>query len=146
MVNKLLFLLLAPLLAVAAVACGGDKAGTEVKATVTATALPAIYQVTISPASGPPGTEITLPGTNWPPGLPITITTLNAEADSKPYATLNATDTGTFKTTFRLDKTPGGAELKQGRLDINVASLKGATAAVFTVEAPRPVPQTTPRG
>lgn len=146
MVKKLLFCLIAPLVAVAVVACGSDKAGSDVKPTVTATALPAIYNVTIAPTSGPPGTEVTLTGTNWPPGLPITITTLNAEANSKPYATVNATETGTFKATFRLDKTPGGADLKPGRLDLNVASLKGATAVVFTVEAAHPVPQTTPRG
>ena len=145
MVNKLLFCLVAPLVAVAAVACGGDKAAPEVKATVTATALPAIYKVDLSPASGPPGTEVTLTGTNWPPGLPITITTLNRRRrTAKPYATLNATETGTFKATFRLDKTPGGADLKPGRLDLNVASLKGATAPVFTVEASRPVPESTP--
>ena len=35
MVNKLLFCLIAPLVAIAAVACGGDKATPEVKASVT---------------------------------------------------------------------------------------------------------------
>jgi len=146
MVNKLVLVLLTPLIALALVGCSSDKSTVEIKPTQGPTALPSIYAAQITPTNGPPGTEVTITGTNWPPGLPITITTLNAEANSKPYATINATETGTLKTTFRLEKTPGGEDLKPGRLDLNVASIKGATSVTFQVEAPRPVQNPRPGG
>jgi hypothetical protein len=141
MVKKLTLLLIAPFIAAALMGCSSDKSVPQVQATTAPTSLPSIYAAQITPPSGPPGTEVTITGTNWPPNLPITITTLNADANSKPYATVNATLDGTFKATFRLDKTPNGDDLKQGRLDLNVSSLKGGTTIAFQVEAPRPVRQ-----
>jgi len=145
MVKKLALVLLAPL-ALVLVACSSDKTSVEIKPTQAPTALPTIYAAQITPPNGPPGTEVTVTGTNWPPGLPITISTLNAGPNDKPYAQINATETGTFKATFRLEKTPSGEDLKPGRLDLNVASIKGATSVTFQVEAPRPVQNQRPGG
>jgi IPT/TIG domain-containing protein len=141
MVKKLTLILIAPLLAFALAGCSSDKSAATVQPSVTTTSLPSIYAAQISPANGPPGTEVTIVGTNWPPGLPITVTSLNSDANSKPYAQVNATADGTFKSTFRLEKGPNGEDLKPGRLDLSVVSLKGATTVSFQVEAPRPVPQ-----
>ncbi len=141
MVKKLFLVLAGPAITLALIGCSSDKTAVPAQPSVTATSLPSIYAVQITPTSGPPGTEVTITGTNWPPGLPITITTLNAGPNDKPYAQVNATNDGTFKATFRLEKTPAGDDLTPGRLDLNVASLKGATSVPFQVESPRPVKQ-----
>ena len=139
MVKRLLPAILASLAVALSVACGGGSGPAEVKPTVTSTPLPDIFRATISPNTGPPGTEVTISGTGWGPELPVTITSADAEPNSKPYFDGRTDTSGNFNAKFRLEKTPGGAELKQGRLDLIVAGLKGNTTLSFTVEPPRPV-------
>ena len=140
MVKKLFVVLALALVAYVAAACGGDAKTVEPKPTVTNTPLPSVYRAQIVPETGPPGTEVTITGVGWGPiGLPVTITAANAEPGSKPYAEVQTQGDGSFTAKFRLEKTPGGAELKQGKLDLVVAGLKGNTTLAFTVEPPRPV-------
>jgi hypothetical protein len=146
MVSKLSLVLVLALAVVLSIACGGESKTAEPKPTVTNTPLPEIFRARIAPESGPPGTEVTVTGTGWGPGLPITITAVSAEPNSKPYAETTTAPDGTFTAKFRLEKTPGGAELKQGRFDLIVAGFKGNTTISFNVEPPRPVSQSTPRG
>lgn len=148
MVRKLspVLVLVVAFIASLVVACGGESKTAEPKPTVTNTPLPEIFRARIAPESGPPGTEVTITGAGWGPGLPVSITTINAETNSKPYVETNSAPDGTFTAKFRLEKTPGGAELKQGRLDLVIAGFKGNTTISFNVEPPRPVSQGTPRG
>jgi hypothetical protein len=140
MVKKLLLVLALVVVAYFASACGGEGTNTAApKPTVTNTPLAQVFRATIVPESGPPGTEVTLTGTGWGPGLPVSITSDNAEPNSKPYAEVTSQPDGSFSAKFRLEKTPGGAELKQGRLNLLVAGFKGNTTLSFTVEPPRPV-------
>jgi hypothetical protein len=71
---------------------------------------------------------------------------VDAEPNSKPYAEATTDTDGKFTLKFRLEKTPGGADLKAGRLNLIVAGFKGNTTVSFTVEPPRPVQPGTPRG
>jgi hypothetical protein len=146
MVKKLILVFALCLVAYFATACGGEGKTAEPKPTVTNTPLAALFRATIAPESGPPGTEVTITGIGWGPGLPVTITTVDAEPNSKPYAEVQSLADGTFTAKFRLEKTPAGAELKQGRLNLIVAGFKGNTTLYFTVEPPRPVNPGTPRG
>jgi hypothetical protein len=146
MVRKLILLAALALVAYLAAACGGDSNTAAPKPTVTNTPLPAIFRAQIAPEMGPPGTEVTVSGTGWGPGLPVSITTSTAEPNSKPYAEVTTGADGSFSTKFRLEKTPGGAELKQGRLELLVAGFKGNTTLIFTVEPPRPVRPGGPAG
>jgi hypothetical protein len=139
MVKKLHLALAFALVASLAIACGGEGKTVEPKPTVTNTPLPAVFRATIVPEMGPPGTEVTITGTGWGPGLPVLITTVDAEPNSKPYAEVTSLVDGTFSAKFRIEKTPGGAELKQGRLNLMIAGFKGNTTIPFTVEPPRPV-------
>ena len=146
MVKKLSIFLIFGLVALLAAACGGEGSTNEPEPTVTNTPLPEVFRARITPESGPPGTEVTISGVGWGPGLPVTITTSDAEPNSRPYAEVRSEVDGSFKATFRLEKTPGGADLKQGRLSLIVAGFKGNTTLNFTVEPSRPVQQATPRG
>ena len=147
MVKKLFFVLALAVVAYFTAACGGEGKTVEPKPTVTNTPLPSVYRAQIVPESGPPGTEVTVTGVGWGlVGLPITVTSVNAEASSKPYAEVLTQGDGSFTAKFRLEKTPGGAELKQGRFDLVVAGLKGNTTVAFTVEPPRPVRPGSPGG
>jgi hypothetical protein len=147
MVKKLFLILALALVAYLAAACGGEGKTAEPKPTVTNTPLPAVYRAQIVPESGPPGTEVTITGVGWGlVGLPVTITSVNAEPGSKPYAEVQTGPDGSFTAKFRLEKTPGGAELKQGRLDLVVAGLKGNTTVAFTVDPPRAPRPGTPGG
>ena len=147
MVKKLPLAITLCLVAFLAAACGGEgSTTTEPKPTVTSTPLAALFRATITPESGPPGTEITITGVGWGPGLPVSVTTADAEANSKPYVEVQSLPDGTFSAKFRIEKTPGGAELKPGRLNLVVAGFKGNTTVNFTVEPPRPVQPGTPRG
>jgi hypothetical protein len=140
MVKKLFLVLSLTVVAYLGSACGGEGSNnTAPKPTVTNTPLAALFRTTIAPESGPPGTEVTITGTGWGPGLPVSITSDNAEPNSKPYAELTSQADGSFTAKIRLEKTPGGAELKQGRLNLIVAGFKGNTTVTFTVEPPRPV-------
>jgi hypothetical protein len=140
MVKKLFLVLTLAVVAYLASACGGDGNNTAAgpKPTVTNTPLAQVFRATIVPETGPPGTEVTITGTGWGPGLPVSITADNAETNSKPYSEVTSLADGTFTAKFRLEKTPGGAELKQGRLNLIVAGFKGNTTISFTVEPPRP--------
>src|SRR4051794_23767033 len=147
MVKKLFLVLALAVVAYLASACGGEGSNNAApKPTVTNTPLAQLFRATIAPETGPPGTEVTITGVGWGPGLPVSISTTNAEANSKPYAEVTTTADGAFTAKFRLEKTPGGAELKQGRLDLIVAGFKGNTTIGFTVEPPRPVRPGTPGG
>jgi hypothetical protein len=147
MVRKLLLVAVLALVAYLASACGGNGGPAEPKPTVTNTPLAEIFRAKITPESGPPGTEVTITGTGWgPEGLPVSITTISAEPNSKPYVETQTASDGSFTAKFRLEKTPGGAELKQGRLELVIAGFKGNTTLSFTVEPPRPVQPSTPRG
>ena len=141
MVKKLFLVLALAVVAYLASACGGDGNNNSAgpKPTVTNTPLAQVFRASIAPETGPPGTEVVVSGVGWGPGLPVSITADNAEAGSKPYAELQSQADGTFTVKFRLEKTPGGAELKQGRLNLIVAGFKGNTTIGFTVEPPRPV-------
>jgi hypothetical protein len=146
MVKKLTLALTLCLVAYLAAACGGEGKTAEPQPTVTNTPLAALFRATMTPENGPPGTEVTITGVGWGPGLPVQITTVDAEPNSKPYAEVQSLADGSFTAKFRLEKTPGGAELKQGRLNLIVAGFKGNTTLSFTVEPPRPVQPGTPRG
>ena len=147
MVKKLFLVLSIPVIAFLASACGGEGSNTTApKPTVTNTPLAQVFRATITPETGPPGTEVTVTGVGWGPGLPVSITTDNPEPNSKPYVEVTSQPDGTFNARFRLEKTPGGAELKQGRLNLIVAGFKGNTVIAFTVEPPRPVQPSNPRG
>ena len=141
MVKKLALVLALAVVAYLASACGGEgNNNIAPKPTVTNTPLAQVFRATIAPESGPPGTEVTVTGVGWgPEGLPVSITTDNAEPNSKPYAEVKTAPDGSFTAKFRLEKTPGGAELKQGRINLIVAGFKGNTTIGFTVEPPRPV-------
>ena len=142
MVKKLFLVLAITIVAYLASACGGDGNNTAAgpKPTVTNTPLAQVFRASIVPEMGPPGTEVTVSGQGWgPEGLPVSITSDNAEPNSKPYAEVKTAPDGTFTAKFRLEKTPGGAELKQGRLHLIIAGFKGNTTISFTVEPPRPV-------
>jgi len=137
---KLFPVLALAVLAYFASACGGEGSNTAApKPTVTNTPLAQVFRATIAPETGPPGTEVTITGIGWGPGLPVSITSVDAEPNSKPYAEVTSQGDGTFSAKFRLEKTPGGAELKQGRLNLIIAGFKGNTTIGFTVEPPRPV-------
>ena len=146
MVRKLCFLLGVIMFANFAVACGGEGTSPAPKPTVTSTPLAVVFRAMINPPAGPPGTEVTVTGAGWGPGLPVSITAANAEPNSKPYAELQSAVDGSFTAKFRLEKTPGGAELAQGRLDLIIAGFKGNTTISYTVEAPRPVRPGSPGG
>src|SRR4051794_32636817 len=134
MVKKLFLVLALAVVAYLASACGGSGNNNAApKPTVTNTPLAQVFRASIAPETGPPGTEVVVTGVGWGPGLPISITADNAEPNSKPYADVTTLTDGTFTAKFRLEKTPGGAELKQGRLNLIVAGLKGNTTISFTV-------------
>jgi hypothetical protein len=141
MVKKLVLICSLAAVAYLASACGGDGNNNAApKPTVTNTPLAQLFRATVIPEAGPPGTEITITGAGWgPEGLPVSITTDTAEPNSKPYVEVKTAPDGTFVAKFRLEKTPGGAELKQGKLNLIVAGFKGNTTVGFTVEPPRPV-------
>src|SRR4051794_12981471 len=147
MVKKLFLILALAVVAYFASACGGEGNNNAApKPTVTNTPLAQLFRATIAPETGPPGTEVTITGIGWGPGLPISITTADAEPNSKPYAETTTKEDGSFTAKFRIEKTPGGAELKQGRLNLVVAGFKGNTTLGFTVEPPRPVRPGAPGG
>jgi hypothetical protein len=140
MVKKLFLILALAAVAYFASACGGEGNNNAApKPTVTNTPLAQVFRATITAETGPPGTEVTITGIGWGPLLPVSITTVDAEANSKPYVEMMSKEDGTFSAKFRIEKTPGGAELKQGRLNLIVAGFKGNTTLGFTVEPPRPV-------
>ena len=147
MVKKLFLILALAAVAYFASACGGEGNNNAApKPTVTNTPLAQVFRATIAPETGPPGTEVTITGVGWGPGLPVSISTVDAEANSKPYSEVTTLADGTFSAKFRLEKTPGGAELKQGRLNLLIAGFKGNTTIGFTVEPPRPVRPGSPGG
>jgi hypothetical protein len=146
MVKKIYLVITLALVAAFAAACGGEGKTAEPKPTVTNTPLPAVFRATIVPEMGPPGTEVTITGIGWGPALPVSITSANPEPNAKPYIEVTSAPDGTFTAKFRLEKTPGGAELKQGRLDLVIAGFKGNTTIGFTVEPARPVRPGAPGG
>jgi hypothetical protein len=76
--------------------------------------------LTVSPASGPPGTSVTAKGTGFPPNisLNIGIGPPNSEFGGS-YAQMVADANGTFEITFRLERTPDNQNLLQpGRVII----------------------------
>ena len=127
----------ASILWLAAVACGG---GGDKAVTVASTRPPAAANASTGPSAeldkdhGPPGTDLRLTGKGWPALAQVTVS--NA---ANVFATVTTTSAGSFCAHFRLDKTPGGSDLKTGRMDLVVSVAKESVSLPFQVESIRPV-------
>lgn len=132
--------LLGALLALGLLACGASQ---KVAATPTApvAATEAGPSVRLEPRSGPPGTEVAVSGKGWPAGATVTVTAAEEQRQSAapPYRTAVTSPEGTFSVRFRLEKTPSGADLGVGVLNL-VARVDGTAMQLpFLVEVRRPV-------
>ncbi len=134
------FLPLGACLALSALACGGTE---KVVATPTATAAatPSGPSVRLEPRSGPPGTEVVVSGSGWAAGATVTVTALEGRRESvaPPYLTVVTSAEGAFSARFRLEKTPSGAELRVGVLNLIARVDTTEVRLPFLVEVRRPV-------
>jgi hypothetical protein len=92
----------------------------------------------MDPSSGRPGTEVVIMGSGWQAGSTITISGASGGATTQPYATITATNDGSFTARFRLDRTPAGGNLTPGRLNLVAAS--GSTSVTLGFDVLPPVP------
>ncbi len=132
--------LLGAFLALGLLACGASE---EVVVTPTAplAATAAGPSVRLEPRSGPPGTEVAVSGNGWPAGATVTVTAVEDQRQSAapPYLTAVRSPEGAFSVRFRLEKTPSGADLGVGVLNL-VARVDGTAVELpFLVEVRRPV-------
>lgn len=126
-----------------AAGCGGGEKTTSSRSASpqpTNTARPTSGpSASIDPRSGPAGTQVTVNGSGWAPRAAITVTAASSATSARPYASVTASDDGSFSARFRLEKGPDGSDLKVGRFDI-VARAGGAEVTLpFQVEVARPV-------
>jgi hypothetical protein len=134
-------------------ACGdsgnssGTPAATRASTSAQPTNTPPGPRASVEPSSGPPGTEVTVRGSGWEPGVLIDVTgELSPGASAAPYETVVSNADGTFSTSFRLERTPDGADLTTGRYNLIARSTGAQVTIPFLVETRRPVGSSGPSG
>ena len=137
--------------AVFLVACSGDDASSTTVQQAEPAARPTRASsgptASVEPRSGPPGSEITVSGASWPPGVLIDVTgLLPAGIRADPFATTTTDQSGSFRVSFRLEKTPDGNDLEVGRYDLIVRSRGNEVDVPFLVETRRPIQNNGPGG
>jgi hypothetical protein len=137
---KRLLLLAFGLLFLAA-ACGSSDGTGDATAPIqerpTASPVAGRPSAVIDPRSGPPGTDVTVTGTGWPVGAQVIVTA--GSPDARPYTTVIADGSGSFRARFFLESRPDGSALETGRLDIFAAAGETSISIPFLVEVRRPV-------
>jgi hypothetical protein len=108
-----------------------DPATTAVRALTSPSA-------SLEPNRGRPGTEVVVTGSGWQAGDAISIRGTSAGASPEPYATATATADGSFTARFRLDRSPTGASLNPGRINLVAASAMTSVPLAFDVLPPLP--------
>ena len=150
MVRRIVFLVFA-VAAVFLAACGGDDPPNTTARQSDPDARPTRASsgptASVEPRSGPPGSEITVSGASWPPGVLIDVTgILPAGIRADPFATTTTDQSGSFRVSFRLEKTPDGNDLEVGRYDLIVRSRANEVDVPFLVETRRPIQNNGPGG